>query len=68
MYFGLVTSSMVPAFIAVVTFSALDGRGYYAHLEKWAFDDRRVLKRFYLYFLGIVTLQAVGVLAFYDPL
>jgi hypothetical protein len=67
-YFGLVTSSIVPAIIAVATFAALDGRGYYAHLEKWAFDDSRVLKSFYLYFFSIVVVQAVSVFAFYDPL
>jgi hypothetical protein len=64
-YIGLITSSILPVFIAVVTFAALDGRGYYAHLEKWAFDDVRVLVKFYLYFFAIVVVQTASFLMFY---
>ena len=64
-YVGLITSSILPSFIALATFAALDGRGYYAHLEKWGFDDIRVIMKFYLYFFTIVVAQVVSFIVLY---
>jgi len=63
-YISCVTSSVVPAVIGVVTFAALDGPGYYAHLEKWAFEETRVILRFYAYFFAIAVVQTVSFLLF----
>jgi hypothetical protein len=64
-YISIVAHSLVPGLIAIVTFAALDGRGYYAHLEKWAFDDVKVLRRFYAYFATVALIQLSSFLFFY---
>lgn len=55
----------MPALIAIITFAALDGRAYYAHLQKWAFDDVHVLRRFYSYFAAVALIQLSSFLLFY---
>lgn len=64
-YVGVVTKNVLPILLAVVTFAAIDGRAYYAHLQKWAFDDPRVLGKFYLYFGAVGCLQMICFLLFY---
>lgn len=64
-YVGLAGKNVLPLLIAVATFAAIDGRAYYAHLQKWAFDDPRVVGKFYLYFGAIGCLQMLCFLLFY---
>lgn len=64
-YVGVVTQNVLPTLIAVATFATIDGRIYYAHLQKRAFDDPRVLGKFYLYFGAIGCLQMLCFLLFY---
>jgi len=64
-YVSLVAETIVPALIAIITFAALDGRGYYAHLQQWAFDDVHVLRRFYVYFAVVALIQLSSFLLFY---
>lgn len=54
-YISFVTGSVFPALLALLGFAALDGRGYFAHLEKWPFDNIQVLSKLYRYvaFVGI---------------
>ncbi|MDP1621887.1 MAG: hypothetical protein Q8M08_06070 [Bacteroidales bacterium] len=63
-YVSMITFSLLPGIIAVVTFAAVDGRGYYALQEKWAFDNIKVLKKFYLFLAIIALLQSVSFLFF----
>lgn len=58
-YISLVTGNLIPALIAVLTFASIDGRAYYAHLEKWPFDQIRVLGRIYMNIAVIAVFQAV---------
>lgn len=48
-YISYSTGNLVPGFLAFAGFASIDGRAYYAHLQKWGFDDIRVLLRFYRY-------------------
>lgn len=48
-YISYSTGNLVPGFLAFAGFASIDGRAYYAHLQKWRFDDIRVLLRFYRY-------------------
>jgi hypothetical protein len=64
-YVSLVAETIVPALIAIITFAALDGRAYYAHLQQWAFDEIHVLRRFYVYFAVVALIQLSSFLLFY---
>lgn len=52
-YITYFTGNLFPIIFALLGFALVDGRAYYAHLEKWAFDDVKVLSKFYL-FLGVI--------------
>ncbi len=54
-YVSYSTGNPVPGFLAFTGFAAIDGRAYYAHLQKWQFDDIRVLLKFYKY-LGTMAI------------
>lgn len=46
-YISFISGNMIPAVLAVLTFALIDGRAYFAHLEKWSFDDIGVLVQIY---------------------
>ncbi|MBM2815388.1 MAG: hypothetical protein HW421_2150 [Ignavibacteria bacterium] len=54
LYISFSTGNLIPGTLAVVAFSSIDGRAYYAHLQKWQFDNIQVLGKFYR-FLGMVA-------------
>lgn len=66
-YISYVTGNVVPIVLALAGFASIDGRGYYAHLEKWQFDNAQVLIKFYR-FLGMVacTLMVLFVSLYYS--
>lgn len=64
-YISYATGNVVPAILAVATFAAIDGRAYYAHLQKWAFDDLHVLGRLYRYLVWIAVCQTLLFIGFY---
>jgi hypothetical protein len=64
-YVSMIKFSILPGLIAVLTFAAVDGRAYYALLEKWALDEIRVLRKFYLYLAIIAMIQLSSFLFFY---
>jgi hypothetical protein len=64
-YISMTKFSILPGLIAILTFAAADGRGYYALLEKWAFDDIRVLRKFYFYLTIIALIQVSSFMLFY---
>lgn len=64
-YVSMIKFSILPGFIAIFTFAAADGRGYYALLEKWDFGNIGVLKRFYLYLAIIALVQLSSFVFFY---
>ncbi len=57
-YLSYSTGNLIPIVLAIVGFGSIDGRAYYAHLEKWRFDDIQVLAGFYR-FLGAVACTLV---------
>jgi len=57
-YIGYSTGNIVPVILAIAGFASVDGRAYYAHLEKWRFDNIRVLTKFYR-FLGAVAFSLI---------
>ncbi len=63
-YVAVTIPEFIPGFIAVATFAALDGRGYYAHLSRWRFDDTGVLLRFYRSFAVIASIQIIAFLIY----
>jgi hypothetical protein len=65
-YISFVTGNILPAILAVLTFASIDGRAYFAHLEKWPFDDFQVLAKLYLYVALIAILQTLLFAFFYD--
>jgi hypothetical protein len=58
-YISFISGNIVPATLAVLTFASIDGRAYFAHLEKWPFDDIRVLTRIYRYIALVALGQAL---------
>jgi hypothetical protein len=64
-YVSMIKFSLIPGLIAILTFAAVDGRGYYALLEKWAFDDIRVLRKFYVFLAIIALVQISSFILFY---
>jgi hypothetical protein len=63
-YITFVSGNIVPAVLAVLTFASIDGRGYFAHLEKWPFDDVRMLGRLYAE-LALVAISQTLLFAFF---
>lgn len=57
-YISKSTGNFIPIALAVSCFALIDGRAYYAHLQKWRFDNIQVLDKFYS-FLGTVTFSLV---------
>ncbi len=53
-YISCFTGNFLPGILATIGFASIDGRAYYAYLEKWRFDDIKVLARFYR-FLGAIA-------------
>lgn len=53
-YISYSTGNPVPIVLALVGFASIDGRAYYAHLEKWPFDNPQVLTRLYRFF-GVIA-------------
>jgi len=64
-YVRMITCSLLPGLTAILTFAAIDGTGYYALLEKWAFDDIRILRKLYLFLAITVFVQLSSFLFFY---
>ncbi len=64
-YVSTVTGNPIPAALAILGFASIDGRAYFAHLEKWRFDDSRVLGRFYRFLAGVALALAVLFLLLY---
>lgn len=46
-YISYLTGNLIPIALALVGFASIDGRAYYAHLEKWQFDNIEVMAKFY---------------------
>lgn len=57
-YISCSTGNPVPIVLAIVGFASIDGRAYYAHLEKWQFDNVQILAKFYR-FLGVVACSLI---------
>lgn len=64
-YVSMVNFLVLPGLIAIFTFAVVDGRGYYALLEKWEFDNVRVLSKFYVFLAIIALIQLSGFLFYY---
>ncbi len=65
-YVSYSTGNPLPAALAVLGFASVDGRAYFAHLEKWPFEDPRVLARFYRFLASIaLTLALLFLLLYY---
>lgn len=65
-YVGAATGNPLPILLALAGFGAIDGRAYYAHLQRWAFDEPRVLVGFYRYFAAItISLISLFLLFYY---
>lgn len=62
-YISYSTGNLVPIVLAIVGFASIDGRAYYAHLEKWQFDNIQVLAKFYR-FLGAVACSLILLFVF----
>ncbi len=58
-YVSYSTGNLVPGILAFTGFASVDGRAYFAHLQKWRFDDIRVLLKFYRYLGTIGILLAL---------
>lgn len=53
-YITCSTGNLVPIVLAIAGFASIDGLAYYAHLEKWQFDNIQILAKFYR-FLGSIA-------------
>jgi hypothetical protein len=56
-YISYISGNVIPAILAVVTFALIDGRVYFAHLEKWPFDNIQVLGKIYTYIALVAIFQ-----------
>jgi hypothetical protein len=59
LYISFATGNVIPGVLAVAGFASLDGRAYFAHLEKWPFDNMQVLGRLYRYVALVGITQAL---------
>lgn len=64
-YLSHSTGNPLPLLFAIAGFASVDGRAYFAHLEKWRFDDIRVLARFYRYLGAVAGLLVLLFLSLY---
>jgi hypothetical protein len=64
-YVSFTTGNVLPVVLAVLTFASIDARAYFAHLEKWPFDDIRVLGRLYRSIALIAIVQTMLFAFFY---
>ncbi len=64
-YISYSSGNITPATLAFVGFASIDGRAYYAHLEKWQFDNVQVLGAFYRYMGMIVFFLLLLFVSFY---
>lgn len=64
-YISFISGNPVPAILAVLTFASIDGRAYFGHLEKWQFDNIRVLGRIYRELAVIGIAQTILFAGFY---
>ncbi len=67
-YVTFASGNPAPALLGLLTFASIDGRAYYAHLEKWPFDQVRVLGRLYANLAIIAVIQLVCFMGFYHLL
>ncbi|MCX6135850.1 MAG: hypothetical protein NTU47_18760 [Ignavibacteriales bacterium] len=64
-YVSFISGNAVPAVLAVLTFASVDGRAYFALLEKWPFDDIRVLVKIYRSIALVAFAQTALFVCFY---
>ena len=64
-YISFISGNIVPAVLGVLTFASVDGRVYFALLEKWPFDNIRVLMKIYRYIALVAFFQTVMFVCFY---
>ncbi len=64
-YISFRSGNPLPAVLAILTFASIDGRAYFAHLEKWPFDDIRVLGGLYRQLALIAVVQTLLFTFFY---
>ncbi len=67
-YISLVSGNWLPALLGIATFASIDGRAYYAHLEKWSFDQVKVLGKLYVNLAVVAGIQALCFIGFYHLL
>jgi hypothetical protein len=58
-YISFISGNIVPAILAVITFASIDGRAYFAHLEKWPFDNIKVLGKIYTLLALVAFIQTL---------
>jgi hypothetical protein len=66
-FIGIQRIDVIPVFLAVITFGAVDGTGYFGYLKKWRFDEPRLLLRLYAFVGAIVLIQSVACVLYYYP-
>ncbi|MFH0989431.1 MAG: hypothetical protein V1799_05370 [bacterium] len=64
-YISFISGNIVPVALAVLTFASIDGRAYFAHLEKWPFDNIRMLGKIYRYLALVGIFQVLLFALFY---
>lgn len=67
-YVSIITQAVFPGLIAIAAFGASDGRAYYALLEKWEFDNIKVLRKFYYYLTFIALILIISFFYYYTAL
>lgn len=65
LYISFSTANIVPGLLGILTFASIDGRAYYAHLERWQFDNLQVLAGIYRYLGFVGAFQTVCFGLFY---
>lgn len=58
-YISFISGNIIPAILAVMAFASIDGRAYFAHLEKWSFDNLQVLGKIYTFIAIVAIIQAL---------
>ncbi|MGE5464482.1 MAG: hypothetical protein ACM3PS_14065, partial [Syntrophothermus sp.] len=67
-YISFASGNLLPALLGVLSFASIDGRAYYAHLEKWRFDQVKVLGRLYANIAVIAVIQVLCFIGCYQLL
>jgi hypothetical protein len=65
-YVTVLTGNPVPAGMALAGFASVDGVAFYAHLQKWRFDEVPVLARIHV-ILGVVAAALTAAFLFFAP-